>query len=178
MNHYTCLIFTVIQILIHLLLFIATFLLLPWYTNMCCLWVILTHSEEDQKMDPQGKHISRACENHHLVIMNDSSPMFLSSSNVSSSIIDLSIASRSLALFVNQETIQDPYDSDHYPVRITIRNIHPSVYWYSYKHRFSFSQLSLIHDHLVLNAPKFREELFSTSYTQPNPKIRAVLFAS
>jgi len=55
-------------------------------------------------MDLQGEHISRACEDHYLVIMNDGSPTFMFSPNVSS-IIDLSITSR--ALLANQIITQD-----------------------------------------------------------------------
>jgi len=41
------------------------------------------HSDwEDQRTDLQGEYISRACEDYHLVIMNDGSPTFMSSPNV------------------------------------------------------------------------------------------------
>jgi len=73
------------------------------------------HSDwEDLRTDQQGEYISKTCEYCHLVIMNDGSLTFMSSPNVSSSIIDLTIASRSLALLATQVTTQDLCDSDHF----------------------------------------------------------------
>jgi len=120
------------------------------------------HSDwEDQRTDLQGEYISRACEDYYLVIMNDGSPTFIYAPNVSSSTIDLTIASRPLAILANQVTIQDLYGSDHYPVKITLYNTYPSVYRYSFKCRLSSPQLLVVQDWLVLNASKLREELSS-----------------
>jgi len=52
---------------------------------------------EDHHTDSQGERISQESEACHLVIMNDGRPTFLSSPSFSSSVIDLSIASKSLA---------------------------------------------------------------------------------
>jgi len=76
----------------------------------------------DSRIDSQGEIISRACDIFNLIVLNDGLPTFLSSPNLSSSVIDLSIASRPLALLVDAETIQDLHNSDHFPIRITVRN--------------------------------------------------------
>jgi len=82
------------------------------------------HSDwEDRRTDLQEEYVSRASEDYHLVIMNDGSPIFMSAPNVSSSTIDLTIASRPLAILANQVTTQDLYGSDHYPVKITLHII-------------------------------------------------------
>jgi len=96
MNCYTFLIFTVIQILIHFLLFSNLFVFALAHKYVLFVGNFNAHHSdwEDQKTDPQGEHISRTCEDHHLVMMNDGSPTFLSPPNFSFSIIDLSIASR------------------------------------------------------------------------------------
>jgi len=81
---------------------------------------------EDHHSDSQGKCISQEIEAYQLVIMNDGQPTFLSSPNTAT-IIDLSIVTRSLAPLINLETYQDLHGSDHYPVRTSIRNTHPST---------------------------------------------------
>jgi len=129
---------------------------------------------EDHRTDSQGEHISWACEAFHLVIINDGSPTFLSSS---SSVIDLSIkTSRSLVFLVNLSTTQDLHDSDHFPVRITVRSIYPSVFWYSYKHRFSASQLSLL-PFDTWRIQIYRRTVFTINL-QSYSKIWTILFTS
>jgi len=71
------------------------------------------------------------------VIMNDGSPTFLSSPNFSSSVIDLTIVSRPLAILTDVTTTQDLHDSDHFPVRILVRNVCSSYFRHSYKLHFS-----------------------------------------
>jgi len=61
-----------------------------------------------------------------MIILNDGSPTFLSSSGSSHSVIDLSIASRDLAILAEVITTQDLCDSDHFPVNIVVRNTKPS----------------------------------------------------
>jgi len=83
---------------------------------------------EDFLTDFQGERISQESEAYHLVIMNDGCPTFQSSPNFSTSIIDLAFASRPLAPLINFKTSPDLHDSDRYPIRISIRDTHPSVY--------------------------------------------------
>jgi len=47
----------------------------------------------DLRVDCQGDVIMRACNAHSLIVLNDGSPTFISSSGHASSNIDLSIAS-------------------------------------------------------------------------------------
>jgi len=125
---------------------------------------------EDHHSDSQGKCISQESEACQLVIMNDWRPTFLASPSFSSSIIDLSIASRPLAPLISLETYQDLHGSDHYPVRISICNTHPSTYRFSFKHHLSPSQLSLIQSRLALRASSLRDELFSQAPLSPVQK--------
>jgi len=91
--------------------------------------------------------------------MNDGSPTFQSSPNVSPSVIDLSIVSRPLALLINQETSLDLHGSDHFPIRITIRDTQPTTFCFSHRFHLSPAQLSFIQDRLALRAPSLKEEL-------------------
>jgi len=116
---------------------------------------------EDPRTDLQGEYISKTCEDCHLVIMNDGSPTFRSSSNVSFSIIDLSIASSSLALLATQVTTQDLGGSDHFPISITLCNTYPTIYQFSYKCHLLSTQFSLIQSYLALNVSRLKEELSS-----------------
>jgi len=102
--------------------------------------------------------------------MNDGSPTFLSSPNFSSSVIDLSIVSRPLALFVDTETTWDLHNSNHFPIRITVRNAYPSYFRYLYKFRFSATQFSLLQARLFIDASKFSEEFFSQTSLSPVQK--------
>jgi len=131
------------------------------------------HSDwEDTRTDLQGEHISKACEDCRLVIMNDGSPTFMSSPSVSSSIIDLSIASRSLALLTSLVTTQDLRGSDHFPISITLYNTHPTVYQLLYKHRLSHSQLIIIQSYLAHNVSRLKEELLSSVGLSPTDKYK------
>jgi len=129
------------------------------------------HSDwENSKTDIQGERISQACDAHHLVIMNDGSPTFQPSPNVAPSVIDLSIASRPLAILINQETSSDLHGSDHFPIMITIRDTYPTTYRFSHRHHLSPDQLSLTQDRLALRAPNLKEELSSQSAPTPIEK--------
>jgi len=124
----------------------------------------------DSKTDSQGEAISRACEAFGLIILNDGFPTFLSSPNFSSSVIDLSIASRPLVRLTDTETTQDLHNSDHFPIRITVRNTHSPYYRFSYKLRLSADQFSLLQARLLLNASKFVEELSPQLALSPTQK--------
>jgi len=124
----------------------------------------------DSRVDSQGDSISRVCEALGLVIMNDSSPTFLSSLNLASTVIDLTIASRTLALISDTETIQDSHGSDHLPIKITMRNTCPSYFRYSYKLRLSAVQSSLFQTRLLQSAPSIERELSSQPVLTPIQK--------
>jgi len=129
------------------------------------------HSDwEDSHTDLQGERISQTSEGYNLVIMNDGRPTFQSSPNFSTSIIDLTFASRPLAPLINLETSLDLHGSDHYPIKISIRDTHPSVYRFSHKHHLSPPQLSFIQNHLTLRAPSLKEELSSSMFSNPIQK--------
>jgi len=129
------------------------------------------HSDwEDSRTDLQGEHISKACESNRLVIMNDGLPTFMSSPNVSSSIIDLSIASGSLAMLSSLITTQDLCGSDHFPISITLCNTYSSIYQYSYKRQLSRAQLLMIQGYLALNVSRLKEELTSDVGLNPIDK--------
>jgi len=131
------------------------------------------HSDwHDPRTDSQGENISRVCDAYHLVIANDSSATFLSSPSSSSSVIDLSIVSRSLALLVDTSTIQDLHGSDHFPIRVTVRNTCSSYFRFSYKYHFTIAQLSLLQARLIMETPKFLEELTSQSSLDPIQKYK------
>jgi len=92
--------------------------------------------------------------------------------NSSSSVIDFSIVSRSLALLADTSTIQDLHSSDHFSIRITVRNICSSYFRYSYKFHFTATQIFLLQARLLLSAPKFTEELTSQSSLDPIQKYK------
>lgn len=69
--------------------------------------------------DRRGKLIEEWLDNHNdLVILNTGTPTHFNVSNGTESVIDLSFASTDIATKLSWASMQDLYDSDHYPLSI------------------------------------------------------------
>jgi len=113
------------------------------------------HAWGDPRMDCQGDAIMRACDAHSMVVINDGSSTFISSSGHASSVIDLTIASRDLGLLATANTLRDLHGSDHYPVSVSIVNASPSRYCFSNRLNFTDKHLVALHSRLVSELPRF-----------------------
>lgn len=76
---------------------------------------------------PNGNHIVESLENMDLCVLNNGDPTFHCAAHRSNSNIDLSIIHSSLILSSNWQVGDDPWGSDHFPIRIDI-NCRFSVY--------------------------------------------------
>jgi len=95
------------------------------------------------RLDGPGELTVRACDPHHMLILNDR--FFTFSSGPVSLIIDIIVASRELALVMcdvcDVSTESNPCSSDHMSVNI-IHDIKPSLFRSAYKLNLSKSQLT------------------------------------
>jgi len=119
------------------------------------------HAWGDLRVDRQGDVIMRACDTPSLIILNDGSPTFISSSGHASSNIDLSIASRDLGLLALANTLQDLHGSDHFPVSISIASASPSMSSFSNRLNFIDKHLVALHSRLVSELTRFRSSIFA-----------------
>ena len=70
-----------------------------------------------------GENVINWIISNNLNILNTHQPTRIS--NNSSSLLDLSIVSPDLYIFCSHKIIQDPFDSDHLPIQISINNDNP-----------------------------------------------------
>jgi len=102
------------------------------------------HAWDDLRIDGQYEFVIRAYNAHGMVILNEGSSNFISFSGSASSTIDLSIASRNLAIYCSHYGIQSSC-SDHFPINITVLETKPSFYRFSHRLNLSESQLASLH---------------------------------
>lgn len=67
-----------------------------------------------------GRLVSQLQENLELNIVNDGKPTYLSSHYQGGSVLDLQMVSSDLALVCSSQTLEERFDSDHFPVMLTI----------------------------------------------------------
>ena len=82
--------------------------------------------------NPQGRIVEDLCSQHDLVVLNDGSPTFCSSSSGSMSAIDLSICDPSIFLDLEWSVSDDTSGSDHFPITVTYETSfqeHPVDSW-------------------------------------------------
>ena len=71
-----------------------------------------------RRASARGRSIEELLEKYDLTFLNDGSPTFFSSSHLSYSAIDLSLASASIAPLFEWRVQSDPYFSDHFPIQL------------------------------------------------------------
>jgi len=101
----------------------------------------------------------RACDAYSMTVLNDGSSTFISSSGHASSIIDLSIASRDLALLALANTLQDLHGSDHFPISISIASASPSMSSFSNRLNLTDRHLVALHSRLISELSRFRSSI-------------------
>jgi len=83
----------------------------------------------------------------------------------SDSIIDLSFATRELAILCEAITESDSCGSDHFPINILISEVVPSFRRFCYKFNLNKKQLVALHCLLDRESSRFEEELLSAQST-------------
>ena len=72
--------------------------------------------------DIRGKQLEKIIDNENLLLLNNDMPTHFNSANGTLIAIDLSIASCHNSNNFEWEVLEDSYDSDHFPVMITVLN--------------------------------------------------------
>lgn len=72
--------------------------------------------------DQRGKMIEQLIHKENIVILNEGNHTRLDSGSGTFTAIDLSLCDPKLAPNINWEVIEDQHDSDHFPIKLTIRN--------------------------------------------------------
>lgn len=71
----------------------------------------------------EGEKLVKAFENSNMIVMNDDCSTFMTTSGSGTNVIDLSVASRDLALLCECFAGSDSWGSDHYPVYTRIEGM-------------------------------------------------------
>ncbi|KAK2586112.1 hypothetical protein KPH14_008390 [Odynerus spinipes] len=106
------------------------------------------------KKDKRGKIIEKMSDVTNIALLNDLSPIQFNISNGTSSAIDLSLCSPQLMPKLSWVTLDSLYDSDHYPISITIPEQRTSYNTYNSSPNISGTSKKLIGKNLLLVSPK------------------------
>jgi len=117
------------------------------------------------KQDRMGEYISRNFESANIVILNDGSCTHIAPPGLSDSVIDLSFATRELAILCETITESDFRGSDHFPISILIGGVVPSSRRFCYKFNLNKKQLAAFHCILDRESARFEEELLPPQST-------------
>lgn len=94
----------------------------------------------DHRNDTVGSRLANAIEDHDLIILNDDSPTYVNLARSSHSIIDLTIATFSIALSSELSVESDLRGSDHFPISITIECRPQTTNRFNYKFKLNKKQ--------------------------------------
>jgi len=98
------------------------------------------------------------------VILNDGSCTHIAPPGFSNSVIDLTFATRELAILCEVTTESNPRGSDHLPISISVGEVVSSKR-FCYKLNLNKKQLTALHCLLDRESPRFEEELLSSQST-------------
>ena len=88
------------------------------------------------KLDKRGKIVEEFIVNNDLIILNDQSPTHFNLSYGSSSAIDITLCSSSIATSIEWQTSDYLYGSDHYPLTIKIAEPIPVINMHNPRYKF------------------------------------------
>jgi len=128
------------------------------------------------KQDRVGEYIYRSCESENIVILNDGLCTHIAPPGASDSIIDLSFATRELAILCEAVTESDPRGSDHFPINILISEVVPSSRRFCYKFNLNKKQLTALYCLLDREASRFEELVSSQTTLDPVSKYGNFVF--
>jgi len=117
------------------------------------------------RQDRMGEYIYRNFEAANVVVLNDGSSTHIAHPGFSDSIIDLTFATRELAILCETITESDSRGSDHFPINILIGEVAPSSGRFCYKYNLNKKQLVALHCILDRESTRFEEELSSPQST-------------
>jgi len=117
------------------------------------------------RQDRMGEYIYRNFEAANVVVLNDGSSTHIAPPGFSDSIIDLTFATRELAILCETITESDSRGSDHFPIKILIGEVAPSSGRFCYKYNLNKKQLVALHCILDHESTRFEEELSSPQST-------------
>jgi len=113
------------------------------------------------KQDRMGEYISRNFESANIVILNDGSCTHIAPPGFSDFIIDLSFATRELAILCETIAESDSRGSDHFPISLLIGGVVSSPRRFCYKFNLNKKLLAALHCILDRESTRFEEELLS-----------------
>jgi len=97
------------------------------------------------RQDRMGEYICRNFEAANAVVLNDGSSTHIAPPGFSDSIIDLTFATRELAILCEAITESDSRGSDHFPINILLGEVAPSSGRFCYKYNLNKKQLVALH---------------------------------